>query len=876
MDKSVRASASVTSESKVSIIYTVSGGNASAHAAAIADLISETGLGVVAEFAPEEHDYKPLLDALNRRFNIPVRLNATGKPTRRCVPGEVVFDIPNTVQSIASPSFGDDAFMQAPIAMTITDQHGVIQKANLQMSALSGYRTGELEGQFVGMLFSPDILSQIAERHHRLTEGGNEEPALFSLIRQDGTVRIVAMASRLYRAEEGTEYKITTLRDHTLEFASDTVNLMLLRQDLGRGYEIPKPTSVFASNPNSNRIDGLLLVRAHAIWDLDLVKHRLFRSEGFTIQFGMPSGFEDYAIGEPNPHIHPEDQREIADSFKAFLEDPNELFWQKEYRHGVIDGHYQTVLDAAYVFRDAEGKAYRLVGVSHNVTIRRKLENLQTQASELARNGSWEVALPSLKLYWSPEVFAIHEVEGDVPPPIENGINFYKEGWAREQIRECVERAIHHGEGWDLELPIVTAKGNERWVRTICRPQIKNGQCVSLSGSFQDIDRIKRAQIELHESNERFLRIADVTNEAIYDWNIKTDELYWGRGFETVFGYNSEVYAPTIELWTALIHPDDEERVSASLTAAIEDPQCTRWVEEYRYKTSDGNYLYCIDQGGFVRNEAGEAIRMVGSVQDISASKAFEEALVALNKQLAQQTQQLEASNKELEQFAYIASHDLQEPLRMVSSFLSQIERRYGEQLDDRGREYIGYAVDGAQRMKNIIQDLLNYARVTRFDEPVSRIDLNELVRDVVNLHRANIDGCNAEVEIGQLPVVHSYKSPWAQILNNLIGNALKYRKPDGLLQIRIYSTQDEQTFSISISDTGIGIDPAHSERIFGIFQRLHKQDQYPGTGIGLSLVKKLTENFGGKITVESVVGEGSTFTLTLPNALLSASPALT
>ncbi len=874
MGKPVHALSSAVATTKAALVFNVSLGSAESDAASIAELIGATGLGVIAVLPSPPNEHEPLFQLLKRKFELPVSFDYAAELPTSCEPGSVVIAF-NTKAEDTVVTDTDEAFMQAPIAMTVTDQNGIIHRANMQMAALTGYTVEELNGRFVGVLFSEEILAQIAERHKQVIEQGSDEPALFSLLRKDGEVRIVAIASRLYRTESGLDLKITTLRDQSLEYASDIVNLMLLRQDLGLDYSIPKPSRVFVSGTSTERVDGVLSVRAHAIWDLDLKRNHLYRSEGFQIQFGMPSGSYDYTLGEHNPHVHPEDQQLVAASFKAFLTNSDENYWQLEYRHGVIDGKYQTVLDAAYAFRDATGAPYRVIGVSHNVTQRRRLEKLQSQASELSRNGSWDITMPDLKLYWSPEVFSIHEVDGDTPPPIEDGINFYKEGWARELIKERVELAMRTGEGWDLELPIITAKGNERWIRTIGKPVLKDGVCVSLSGSFQDIDERKRIQLDLSESNERFILIADVTNEAIYDWNIKTGELYWGRGFATVFGYDPEVHAPTIDTWSDLMHPDDHKRVSDSLNAAIMNPLVDRWFEEYRYRTSDGSYLYCLDQGGFVRDDNGQAIRMVGSVQDISASKAFEEALLALNRQLAQQAQQLETSNKDLEQFAYVASHDLREPLRMVSSFLTQIERKYGNQLDERGREYIGFAVDGAQRMKQIIHDLLNYARITRFDEPVSRIDLNELLTDVLNLHRATIDECNAKITMEELPIVYSYKTPWAQILNNLIGNALKYRKPNAPLQIDVHCALNSDHFSLSVSDTGIGIDQEHYERIFGIFQRLHKQNDYPGTGIGLSLVKKITENFGGKISVVSEKNQGSTFTLIFPNTHLTSTQTL-
>jgi light-regulated signal transduction histidine kinase (bacteriophytochrome) len=235
-----------------------------------------------------------------------------------------------------------------------------------------------------------------------------------------------------------------------------------------------------------------------------------------------------------------------------------------------------------------------------------------------------------------------------------------------------------------------------------------------------------------------------------------------------------------------------------------------------------------------------------------------------LNEDLVKQARELMISNAELEQFAYVSSHDLQEPLRMITSFLTKLEGRYANQLDDRGRRYIGFAVDGANRMRQNVLGLLQYSRVGRGDTGTEEINLNEVVEEICLLHQSDIKETGARIEVSPLPVIHNYMAPVVQLLNNLLSNALKYRKPDIPPQISISARSVGDEWEIAVRDNGIGIEKEYLQKIFVIFQRLHQKDQYEGTGIGLAVVKKIAENLGGRVWVESVPGTGSTFYFTI------------
>ncbi|WCL48806.1 ATP-binding protein [Leptospira sp. GIMC2001] len=236
-----------------------------------------------------------------------------------------------------------------------------------------------------------------------------------------------------------------------------------------------------------------------------------------------------------------------------------------------------------------------------------------------------------------------------------------------------------------------------------------------------------------------------------------------------------------------------------------------------------------------------------------------------LNESLKQKARDLEITNSEMEQFAYIASHDLQEPLRMVTSFLTQLEKKYSESLDEKAKLYIYYAVDGAKRMRQIILDLLDFSRVGKFDEEKEAIDLRRIIDQVSFILRKSIEEKSAEINIISIPEsIFCHKTPIEQIFQNLLSNALKYSATERTPVIEISCTELEDFWEFSIKDNGIGIDEDAFDRIFIIFQRLHAKDEYGGTGMGLSIVKKIVENLGGRIWVKSNKGEGSTFYFTI------------
>jgi light-regulated signal transduction histidine kinase (bacteriophytochrome) len=235
-------------------------------------------------------------------------------------------------------------------------------------------------------------------------------------------------------------------------------------------------------------------------------------------------------------------------------------------------------------------------------------------------------------------------------------------------------------------------------------------------------------------------------------------------------------------------------------------------------------------------------------------------------RELVEKTTALARSNAELEQFAYVASHDLQEPLRMVSSYVQLFEKRYHGQVDEQADKYIRYAVEGAKRMQALIGGLLEYSRVGRQEEPTSNVDTEAALAHALSNLRSALEESRAEVTQDALPAVLGNGAQIAQVFQNLVSNAVKFRRAECVPRVHVSAERQDGTWRFGVRDNGIGIDPQYTERIFVIFQRLHTRAEYPGTGIGLSICKKVIERHGGRIWVDSKPGEGTTFFFTLPH----------
>ena len=375
----------------------------------------------------------------------------------------------------------------------------------------------------------------------------------------------------------------------------------------------------------------------------------------------------------------------------------------------------------------------------------------------------------------------------------------------------------------------------------------------------------KKSEKKIIQANERFEIVTQATNDDIWDWDIRENSFFRSQNVKKFFGDNTLSNLNEYEFWKDKFHPKDIDKTKKSLYDAIENPLINRWEAEYRVFNESGEIVYVIDRGIIIRDHNGEAIRMIGAMTNITEQKNHEAQLISLNQSLQSYAKELERSNEELEQFAFITSHDLQEPLRMISSFMDQLKRKYEDKLDDKALKYIEFATNGSKRMKQIILDILDYSRAGRPTDLIEEVNINEIIANYKILRNKIISEKSTIISHEEMPTIITYKSGLIQIFHSLLDNAIKYSKKDEAPIIEISYIEKKDKWVFAVKDNGIGIDSKFFSKIFIIFQRLHNQQEYDGTGIGLSIVKRHIDFLGGKIWLESELEKGTTFYFEIP-----------
>lgn len=609
-------------------------------------------------------------------------------------------------------------------------------------------------------------------------------------------------------------------------------------------------TESYKVRESNERFEFVTKATSDAIWDYELKTGKLFWGEGFHTLFGYENIGDKKEYNDWREKVHPADLVRVEKKVDIILKG-NDSNYQQEYRFKRSDGTYAIVLDRGVILRDDDGNVERLIGAIQDVTEQREAEELLDQANRLAKIGSWKYSLEKQEIYWSDITKQIHETEPGYKPTLDDSMNFYKEGESRDKILEVVQEAALHGTSWDIELQIVTAKGNEKWVRTIGEVEMYKGEPIRMYGSFQDIDDRKLAELAFKKASEERIEILERIEDGFFAVDKDFTVTYWNQRAtdllqmpkQKIIGYH---------LWDLFADATDNisyhkynQALDEQRTVHFEDyyEGVKRWFDVSAYPSRNGLSVF---------------------FKDITQRKAYEELLTELNQSLEQKAKELASSNADLENFAFVASHDLQEPLRMITSFLTQLETRYDHLLDEKGKKYIYYATDGAKRMRRIILDLLEYSRVGRMGIEKTYVDLKEILEDVELLYKKMIKEKKALIKYKNLPKIWAARSPIQQILQNLIQNALNYCKTDEIPVITITSEESENYWKISVRDNGIGIHPENREKIFNLFQRLHNSDTYRGTGLGLAITKKIIEDHGGEIWIDSEVGKGSVFHFTI------------
>jgi len=506
-----------------------------------------------------------------------------------------------------------------------------------------------------------------------------------------------------------------------------------------------------------------------------------------------------------------------------------------------------------------------IIDISERIESQHRLRENEQRLSllfEATQDAIWDCDVASDTVWWNR---AAERLLGIRSPEAETSWEWWRahvHAEDRDEAFASLRAAIDDGAAvWNGEYRFVRDDGKVLFIRDRARiARNAAGRALRVVGAMQDQTDAREAEMQLRASEARFRAMADQSPMLMWILDHERHVTYVNPAWVSFTG--QALNAARGGGWLSAVHPDDRERVAAELAGAI--AQRDAFVQEYRLSNAKGQYRWVLWQGLPWSAQADGLEGYIGCGVDIDRMK--------------QAMDDLKRSNVELEHFAYVASHDLQEPLRMVSSFCQLLEQRYADKLGDEGREFIGFAVDGARRMQRLIADLLQYSRVGRRDMQFERLSTQVVCDRALRNLQHTIAEASATVRCGTLPELIGNDGQLTMVFQNLIGNAVKFQAQTPPF-VDVAAEPRGNGWLFTVRDNGIGIDPRHVERIFRVFQRLHTREQYPGSGIGLSICKKVVEAHGGWIRVEPNPAGGSVFSFWLPatpNEQASDSPGVT
>jgi PAS domain S-box-containing protein len=479
---------------------------------------------------------------------------------------------------------------------------------------------------------------------------------------------------------------------------------------------------------------------------------------------------------------------------------------------------------------------------------------------------------------------AFRDLFGSSPPPDYNIL--HDEIMERYGMLDRIQRAFngettHIPAHWydPRELKQVTVtKGRPVGIEITLFPlKDRAGAIRHVALCFKDVTaelELKQAERKLRENEMHLLASQHIAKVGSWELDLTVlddldiNPLRWSDECYRVFGFEPGEVTVTNDIFWSRVHPDDRPAIETAVSQALQ--QGKTYSIEHRIVLPDGGERIIHERADIICDpDTGRMLKMIGTSQDITSRKQAEQTLREVNEQLQLRVQDLARSNMELQQFAYIASHDLQTPLRSISGFLQLLADNYRDKLDVQGEEWITRSVAGARRMQQLIRDLLEYSRVDARAQPFQPVEMREVFHDALEILESSIRECGGRIICDELPTVLGDKALLVQLLQNLLGNAIKYRssKP---LRVQVLAARADGKWRFAVRDNGIGIDPKQHSRIFEIFRRLHTQEAYPGTGIGLAIAQRIVHFHGGDIWVESQLNEGSTFYFTIPEKIKS------
>ena len=639
---------------------------------------------------------------------------------------------------------------------------------------------------------------------------------------------------------------------------------------------------------SKERFDLVAKATQDAVWDWDLVTNDIWWNDGFKELFGYTEdeilpGLDSWYTG-----IHPEDRDRVVDGIHAVI-DKGGKNWSDEYRFKRSNGNYAIIFDRGYALHDAEGKPYRMVGSMQDITEEKQskeaLHRAQVQLEAALSAGLVSTYFWDIKkdLVYADNtlamLFSLTPEEAQAGLPLKRTVKAIHRDDV-DRVMKLVTRAVDTGEDYAADYRVTNAAGECRWVASRGKVNYdKEGKPVSFPGTLSDITDRKKTEEALAKSEEQFRHFGNNIDNPAWIADL-TGRVSWynQRWFDYTGTDLEEMQGPGRE---KVHHPEHTERVAAFVEKARKKAE--PWELIFPLRRNDGIYRWFLTRCVPVKDSEGKVYQWIGTNTDINDKVEIEQELenrvTERTKALQETNQMLERSNSELEQYAYVTSHDLQEPLRKIQIFNNLLLERHGDELTDNAKKYIGKVSDSAIRMNGLIRDLLKFSRLSEKAIHFEDVDLNIILADVLNDLEILKEQKEATVRSAHLPVIQAVSLQINQLFFNLINNSLKFTR-DNIAPVidinfkkltELRRTQydglnaDSEYYEFVFKDNGIGFNQAYTDKIFTVFQRLNDRSIFGGYGIGLAICEKVVLNHKGIIFAEGKEGEGASFTVILP-----------
>ena len=586
--------------------------------------------------------------------------------------------------------------------------------------------------------------------------------------------------------------------------------------------------------------------------------------------------------------VHKDDLENVKKELQKFydLQDDESYSYNARLTHKTGNWKYFRTMGTV-LNRDTKGGASSILFIAQDITEEvetgnqfKRIDELFNDTQELLKFGVWEWSVADNRISWSN---GLYRILGYDPKSEKDNLHITPEFYLQhvnDADRDKVlynrkDHLIHHE--YDLYYKIHDRNGRVKDVREKAKV-IRNdkNELLRVIGSTIDITEQSKLYRDLaaykamKQENEEFL------DYGTWEYDARMGNYFWSDGMYRLYGYNPETDKNKVVVNETLYqkHMDEEHfEKSKTFTEAIiaqkEKPE--NFVTEYQIKTNDGSLKQIETSGKLFYDSEGKWLKTIGTSRDITRLRLYQSSL-------EEKIKDLDRSNKELEEFAYVASHDMNEPLRKITTFIERLETKYKSELGADGKLYLTRISASVENMRHLIDTLLEFSRTARSNQPFLQVDLNNIIKEVQTDLELKIEETVTTIHIEVLPVIEAIPSQMKQLFDNLLNNSIKFRKPnvDPVINIRclrLSSRQKEQHhldtgntwFKIDFTDNGIGFEPEFNTRIFQIFQRLHGKTEYPGSGIGLAICKKIIDQHKGLIYATGESDNGATFTIILP-----------